>query len=109
MGDWSADDTVSVKDGCVSYCTAYLWIVPAKVDGNWQLADGELTLKQTYQTIAGTLKRDGNTVQIANGKLNGDQIVFNAAGALYTGRVSGNGIEGTISSGGNWKASRSGK
>ncbi|HEX9454423.1 MAG TPA: methyltransferase domain-containing protein [Candidatus Binatia bacterium] len=109
MGDWSADDTVNVKDGCVSYCTAYLWIVPAKVDGAWQLPDGDLTLKQTYQTIAGTLKRGGNTVQIANGKLNGDQIIFNAAGALYTGRVSGNGMEGTISSGGSWKASRSGK
>ncbi|HWH77673.1 MAG TPA: class I SAM-dependent methyltransferase, partial [Candidatus Binatus sp.] len=49
MGDWSSDETVSVKDGCVSYCTAHLWIVPAKVEGNWQLADGELTLKQTYQ------------------------------------------------------------
>src|SRR4051812_35396041 len=53
MGDWSSDDTVIAKDGCISYCTAYLWIVPAKVEGNWQLADGELTLKQTYQMISG--------------------------------------------------------
>ena len=105
----SSDDTVIVKDGCISYCTAYLWIVPAKVEGNWQLADGELTLKQTYQMISGTLKSGGNTVQIANGKLNGDQITFNAGGSLYTGRVTGNGMEGTISSGGNWKATRAGK
>src|SRR5258705_7776428 len=109
MGDWSSDDTVVAKDGCISYCTAYLWIVPAKVEGNWQLADGELTLKQTYQMISGTLKSGGNTVQIANGKLNGDQITFNAAGSLYTGRVNGNGMEGTISSGGDWKASLVGK
>src|SRR6201991_2830876 len=109
MGDWSADDTVVAKDGCISYCTAYLWIVPAKVEGNWQLADGELTLKQTYQMISGTLKSGGNTVQIANGKLNGDQITFNAGGSLYTGRVTSNGMEGTISSGGDWKASRAGK
>src|SRR6266850_1984115 len=109
MGDWSSDDTVIAKDGCISYCTAYLWIVPAKVEGNWQLADGELALKQTYQMISGTLKRGGNTVQIANGKLNGDQITFNAAGSLYTGRVNGNGMEGTISSGGDWKASLVGK
>jgi SAM-dependent methyltransferase len=109
MGDWSSDDTVIAKDGCVSYCTAYLWIVPAKVEGNWQLADGELALKQTYQMISGTLKRAGNTVQIANGKLNGDQITFNAAGSLYTGRVTSNGMEGTISSGGDWKASRADK
>ena len=109
MGDWTADDTVMVKDGCVSYCTAYLWIVPAKVEGNWSLGDGDLTLKQTYQMISGSLSRGGNTVQIANGKLNGDQITFNAAGSLYTGRVTGNGMEGTISSGGDWKASRAAK
>src|SRR6266403_5806912 len=46
MGDWSSDDTVNVKDSCASYCIAYLWIVPAQVDGVWQLNDGELTLKQ---------------------------------------------------------------
>jgi SAM-dependent methyltransferase len=109
MGDWSADDTVVAKDGCVSYCTAYLWIVPAKVEGVWQLGDGELALKQTYQIISGSLKRGSNTVQIANGKLNGDQITFNAGDALYTGHVTGNGIEGAISTGGNWKATRAGK
>ena len=109
MGDWKADDTVSVKNGCASYCTAHLWIVPAKVDGMWQVGDGELNLKQTYQTITGSLRRGGNTVQIANGKLNGDQIMFNAGGSLYTGRVGGSAMEGTISSGGNWSASWSGK
>jgi precorrin-6B methylase 2 len=109
MGDWKADETATVKDGCASYCTALLWIVPAKVAGTWQLGDGELALKQTYQTISGSLRRAGNTVAIANGKLNGDQIMFNAGGSLYTGRVSGGSMEGTISSGGNWKASRSGK
>jgi len=106
MGDWSSDETASVKDGCASYCTAHLWIVPAKVEGTWQLPDGELTLKQTYQMISGTLKRGNNTIQIANGKLQGDQITFNAGGSLYTGRVNGSGMEGSISSGGDWKATR---
>src|SRR5688572_32412452 len=109
MGDWTADDTVIVKNGCASYCTAYLWIVPAKVEGTWQLGGGELILKQTYQMISGSLRSGGKTVQIANGKLKGDQIMFNAGGSVYTGRVNGNGMEGTISSGGNWQASRSGK
>ena len=109
MGDWTADDTVVVKDGCVSYCTAYLWLVPAKVEGNWSLGDGELSLKQTYQMISGSLRRGGKAVPIANGKLHGDQITFNAAGSVYLGRVNGNSMEGTISSGGNWQASRSGK
>jgi SAM-dependent methyltransferase len=108
MGDWHDDDTVTVKDGCASYCTAHLWIVPAKVEGTWQLADGELTLKQTYQMISGTLRSGANTVKISNGKLNGDRITFNAGGSLYTGRVSGASMEGTISTGGGWKATRAG-
>jgi SAM-dependent methyltransferase len=104
MGDWNADDTAVVKEGCVSYCTAYLWIVPAKVEGNWQLGDGTLTLKQTYQMVSGTLNRGGNAVQIVNGKLDGDRISFSAGDARYTGRVTSNGMEGTISTGGEWKA-----
>jgi SAM-dependent methyltransferase len=109
MGDWSADDTVSVKDGCVSYCTAYLWIVPAKVEGTWQLAQGALTLKQSFQMISGALKTGNNSTPIANGKLNGDQITFNAGGVLYTGQVGGNVMEGSVSTGGSWKATRAGK
>ncbi|MGH7798427.1 MAG: class I SAM-dependent methyltransferase [Candidatus Binatia bacterium] len=109
MGDWQADDTVMVKEGCASYCTAYLWIVPAKVEGTWQLGDGELTLEQTYQMISGSLTRGGKTVPLANGKLNGGQITFNAGGSVYHGRLTANGMEGTISSGGNWKANRAGK
>jgi len=109
MGEWSADATVEVKDGCVSYCTAYLWIVPAKTEGTWQLAQGALTLTQSFQMISGTLKTGNNSTPIANGKLNGDQITFNAGGALYTGRVSGNVMEGRVSTGGNWKATRAGK
>ncbi|MDP2604984.1 MAG: class I SAM-dependent methyltransferase [Deltaproteobacteria bacterium] len=109
MGEWSADATVEVKDGCVSYCTAYLWIVPAKTEGTWQLAQGALTLTQSFQMISGTLKTGNNSTPIANGKLNGDQITFNAGGALYTGRVSGNVMEGSVSTGGNWKATRAGK
>jgi hypothetical protein len=58
--------------------------------------------------ISGSLRRGGKTVQLANGKLNGDRITFNAGGSVYTGRASGNGMEGTLSSGGNWQASRSG-
>src|SRR5881409_4217231 len=52
MGDWKADDTITITDDCASYCTTYLWIVPAKVEGRWQLPQGELTLNQTYQMIS---------------------------------------------------------
>ena len=110
MEDWKPDETAKV-DGCSNWCTAYFWIVPAKVGGTWNLSQGELTLKQTFQMISGTLKSGNNTAQITNGKLNGDQITFTAGGAQYTGHVSGNSIEGTIKSGSNgkWRATRAGK
>jgi len=106
MGDWAADETASVKNGCASYCTAHLWIVPAKVEGIWQLGDGELTLQQTYQMLTGSLRRGGSEIPITEGKLNGDRIVFNIGAQRYSGRVSGTSMEGTVSGGGQWKASQ---
>lgn len=109
MGDWSDDETASVKDGCASYCTAHLWIVPAKAEGTWQLGDGELTLKQSYQMLSGSLRRGGNNTPISNGKLNGDQITFSIGSMRYSGKVASGSMEGTIGGGGQWKASLLGK
>jgi hypothetical protein len=106
MGEWKPDETVNAGEGCTNWCTAYLWIVPAKVEGTWKLPQGELTLKQTFQMVSGTLKTGGNTQQVTNGKLNGDQISFTAGGTQYTGRLNGNSIDGSTKSGGNWHAMR---
>ena len=46
MEDWAADETSNVTEGCQSWCTALLWIVPAKVEGSWQTPQGELKLTQ---------------------------------------------------------------
>jgi SAM-dependent methyltransferase len=97
MEDWKPDQTENVE-GCSNWCTAHLWIVPAKVDGSWKLPQGELTIKQTFQMISGTLK-NANASSPISGKLNGDQISFSAGGTQYTGRVSGNTME--VSGGGN--------
>ncbi|HXG52919.1 MAG TPA: class I SAM-dependent methyltransferase [candidate division Zixibacteria bacterium] len=99
MGEWVADEEATVKDDCASYCTALLWIVPAKVEGTWRLPQGDLTLKQSFQMISGTLKTGKGSVPV-KGRLNGDQITFTAGGAQYVGRVGGNVIEGTARSGG---------
>jgi precorrin-6B methylase 2 len=97
MGDWKADqtETVSDKEGCTGYCTAHLWIVPAKVEGKWKLPAGELTLSQAYQTVSGTL--GGNP--ISNATLHGDRVTFNAGNAQYTGRVNGRTFTGTVKTG----------
>jgi len=112
MGEWTADETATVSDGCSAYCTALLWIVPAKVEGTWQLPGGELTLKQNFQMISGTFKFGNSASPITNGRLRGDRISFSAGGAQYTGRVSGNAMEGTVKTvggGGTWNATRAGK
>src|SRR5215475_6470590 len=72
MEDWKPDQTENVE-GCSNWCTAHLWIVPAKVQGTWKLPQGELAIKQTFQNISGTLKSGNNNAQVT-GKLNGDQI-----------------------------------
>jgi hypothetical protein len=104
MEDWEPDQTANITEGCTNWCTALLWIVPAKVEGNWQSAKGNLTLKQQFQKLTGTL----GTTAITDGKMNGDEISFTAGGAKYTGRVSGNSIQGTVSGSGNgsWSATR---
>ena len=102
MGDWPADQTETVEGR-----TAYLWIVPAKVDGNWRIdGGGEITLKQTFQKVDGTFSGK----PISNATLRGDEISFSAGGLEYSGRVTGDRIEGTAktsSVGTRWYASRS--
>jgi hypothetical protein len=105
MGEWMADEDATVGGECDHWCTALLWIVPANVEGTWQLTQGELMLKQTFQMLSGTLKTDNSSSEITNAKMIGDQIVFTAGGQQYTGRVNGNVMEGNSGSG-NWQATR---
>ncbi len=114
MGEWKPDETVSVQEnkGCSSYCTALLWVVPAKVEGTWKLFGGELTFKQRFQTFSGIFKSGSNIVAIKNGKLSGDLISFSIVDANYTGRVNGDTMEGICESDGvtaKWKTAKVGK
>jgi hypothetical protein len=104
MEDWQPDDTASITEDCTSWCKAMLWIVPAKVEGTWQMPDGNLTLKQDFQMVSGTL----GGKQINTGKLRGDEITFTVGESKYTGRVNGNSIKGTVTGGGlsSWTATR---
>ncbi len=105
MGEWGPDETAAVDHDCFSWCNALLWIVPAKVEGSWKLADGELTLKQSYQMLTGSLKTASGTTQLT-GRLRGEQITLNGGGKEYGGRVNVNAISGAQAGGGNWSATR---
>src|SRR6267142_7183663 len=109
MGEWEPDQTIEL--GCDTYCTAYLWIVPARVEGRWKTEQGELVLKQDFQKVSGTLNSGKVAAPISRGSLSGEQIRFTAGGSEYAGRVNGNAIEGTVKSSGKssaWKATRGG-
>ncbi len=95
MEDWEADGTVTLESGCTTWCTAFLWIVPAKVEGKWRLANGELTLKQQFQKITGTLESGGKSTPVT-GKLSGAQVSFDAGGDEYVGSLNSDSISGTI-------------
>jgi hypothetical protein len=104
MEDWEADQTETITGDCTSWCTALLWIVPAKVEGSWQLGQGELKLSQQFQNVTGTL----GTQAISEGKLRGDEITFKAGGATYTGKVEGTSMRGTATgtNGTSWTATK---
>ncbi len=110
MGDWEADRTESVAG---SNQTIYLWIVPAKVGGTWNItpkagAPMTITLNQTYQRFEGTTRSGERAGKIAKGSLRGDQITFTVVedgGTTreFAGRVVGDKIDGN-----GWTAVRTG-
>ena len=103
---WDVPEKEAVNG--VPRATVYLWIIPARVAGRWQLrlaAPGaehyDLALKQSYQSIEGTAARRGaKSVRLMGFRLHGEEISFELpAGAdrhRFRGRVSGNIMEGTV-------------
>ncbi len=122
LGDWLPDRTVDMESA-EKYeiigdpaSTVYLWIVPAAVAGTWSDGTGafRLEIKQHYQDIAGTLTRNGRTVTLRDGRINGAQIRFTApgrdgsgqetyTGTLENGRMTGE-VSGTVPA--RWSAAR---
>jgi hypothetical protein len=96
MEDWMPDQTETISGDCVSWCTALLWIVPAQVQGTWQLGSNTLTLQQNFQMLTGSL----GTAKLT-GRLRGDEITLTSDAMKYVGKVEGNSMKGA-----NWSAAR---
>ena len=103
MGDWEPDASETVTDNCQTYCTALLWIVPAKVQGKWDLGGQTLQLDQHYQVLSGKL----GSVPITDARLDGTSITFTANGVRYAGVVNGRTMSGSAAGKGEWQAKRS--
>jgi hypothetical protein len=91
MGDWSPDETrtLSRDQGCEdAWCTAHLWIVPARVAGTHRTPEGTLQLSQRYQRLTGTL-RDGGRAVAVTGRVRGGEVELDAAGRTLRGSMRG--------------------
>jgi Methyltransferase domain len=92
---WEPDVTERLETNCESWCTAALYIVPAKVEGTWQFQSGQVTLQQKFQMLSGTVTTRGTGTPISDGRIRGDEISFSAEGFTYAGKVDGDRIVGT--------------
>jgi hypothetical protein len=105
---WEETETAYAEGYCVTWCTTYLYLVPAKVAGAWRLPTGEVRFTQEYQTLSGTLIFPGGRHVAATGQVKGDQIHFDAGLNAYSGRVRGDEMSGEAKGAfsGYWKATR---
>ena len=105
MDDWDPDDSVTLREGCVSWCTALMWIVPANVSGTWRAGDEDLRIDQQFQRIR--VKYGRRTASAAT--LRGRTIHFAVGDRVYDGRLVNGSMTGTVRSPAgtaSWTASR---
>jgi SAM-dependent methyltransferase len=120
MEDWEPDQTVTVEGR-----DAYLWIVPAKVQGSWALSvpagngaeKWQIALKQNFQKLSGTATLGDKSYNLTETRLRGADVAFafvdgNGIKRQFSGRAAGDKMEGTTAAQGgakvNWTAARGG-
>jgi SAM-dependent methyltransferase len=117
MGAWRPDaqETVPAPDktvGVYKESTLYLWIVPAKVEGAWELEihlGGKtrhypLTLSQEFQVVSGSVTASAKSeAPITQGFLRGEEIniemparVISRGPVTLVGRVAGDTLKGSV-------------
>lgn len=109
FGDWPPDEYVMLdvpekeKINGTPRATIYLWIVPAKVAGKWQVqVEGgdalDLTVKQNFQSLDATAAAPGKNLRVSYAALRGKDISFTvidgATRRHFTGSVNSDTMEG---------------
>jgi len=105
---WEETEVGHVDGLCMAWCTAYLYVVPAKVAGIWHIPSGEVKFEQDFQTLSGTLIASDGRTQKVDGSIKGDRIRFTTGLDTYSGRVNGKEMSGEASGalGGYWRGTR---
>lgn len=123
--DWHPDDQIVLdvpekeKINGVPRATINLWIVPAQVQGKWQvqLESGEqfyITLRQKWQIVSGSAEAGGRPVRLAFPAVKGENISFTVMDGgtrrNFTGSVAADSMRGSVDLGGGrtarWSAKR---
>jgi len=103
MEGWIPDQEVRISNGE----TAYLWIVPADIDGSWQwngpseLSDLRLVLRQKKQFVDGTLYQGSKRIaHFEDGRIRGSDLEFAFAyqntNYAFKGKISGPSMIGNL-------------
>lgn len=96
MQEWEPDQTSTAGAG-----SAFMWIVPAKVAGEWDIkglegaAPGKLKLHQSFQQVGGTLTVAGVSQPLLGAHLRADKLSFRFLGSDNVMQS----IEATVSAG----------
>jgi len=96
MAEWEPDYEVITEENWNSWNTALMWIIPASVEGDWKLGEDILTINQEFQMVYGKITSGSHTTNLKEGRLRGNEITFRVNDRLYTGKVSGAKMEGTV-------------
>lgn len=110
MDDWLPDASATARDGCQTWCVAFLWVVPEHVEGVWRLGASRLTLRQWFQEVSGIRQGPGgDTEAVEGGLLLAARIRFRIGDVYYDGIVEGDSMRGIFESSGRrdpWRATR---
>jgi precorrin-6B methylase 2 len=103
MEGWMADQEVRISNGEM----AYLWIVPANVDGSWQwngpsgLSNLRLVLRQKKQFVDGMLYQGNKRLaHFEDGRIRGSDLEFAFAyqntNYVFKGKINGQSMTGIL-------------
>jgi hypothetical protein len=125
MDDWQPDARVTVPVPGKPYgppqSEVFLWVVPANAAGAWRwrsdTGEVDLELTQAFQMLEGRGRVGRQEARLEQGRMRGEEIRFiltspvdgRAVRQEYSGRVSGDTIEGKMKTGGReagWMATR---
>ncbi len=128
LGEWKPDRTIEVEtpekyDIAGTWTSnVHLWIVPAAVQGAWQgnlpgASGGSLRLEfnQAFQRVEGKVTRNGRTVALKDGQIDGARVRFmvprsGGGSETFEATVNGDRMAGEIKSDGatpvKWSAGR---